>query len=164
MRYTFCFLLFASSILSSCKFNPNLQGRGEDFLQGEWQEDSILHKEKLLEYTRHSFKFTCDSFYASLETHSKVNRYADSCFKNGIWKEYAKGTYILKKDTLYLIGTFTKDNFKQKISGCYRVGQYLPVFLVEQKSGNHIQFQNLQNNLPVDLEVKRKFICTPKPL
>ena len=144
--------------------NPNLQGRGSDFLQGEWQEDSVLYQDKLLEYTKHRFKFTCDSFYAHLETHAKVNRHADSCFNGGYIKEYAKGRYVVNNDTLYLIGTFTKSNFKQKISGCYRIGQYIPSFLLKSQEGKIIQLQNLQNNTSVTLKLKQRTICNPKPL
>mgnify|MGYP003579066480 FL=1 len=99
MQNNFRLLIFVSILFTSCKFNPNYQGRGEEFLQGEWQEDSALHADKLLEYTQHSLKFECDSFYAQLETRSKVNRYADSCFNNGVWEEFAKGTYVMKQDT-----------------------------------------------------------------
>src|SRR5690606_16409815 len=122
------FILFflIVSLFSSCRFNPDMQGMGEEFLQGKWEEDSVLYSEKLLEYTRHRFTFTCDSFYAVLETHAKVDRYPAGCFNNGRWTEYAKGRYVMNKDTLYLIGTFTKENFKQKISGCHRIGRYIP--------------------------------------
>jgi hypothetical protein len=36
----FCFLLLALS--SSCWFNPNTQTPGEGYLQGEWQQDSVI--------------------------------------------------------------------------------------------------------------------------
>lgn len=141
-----------------------MQGKGVDFLQGEWLEDSVIYEDKLLEFTRHKFTFTCDSFYAYLETHAKVNRYSDSCFNNGLIKEYAKGQYVMDKDTLYLIGTFTKSNFKQKISGCYRIGRYIPRFILKKKDDKLVQLVNLQNNFPVTLKLKQRIICNPKPL
>ena len=144
--------------------NPNMQGYGSTFLQGEWQEDSVLYQDKLLEYTKHRFTFTCDSFYAHLDTYAKVNRHADSCYNGGHIQEYAKGRYVVSNDTLYLIGTFTKSNFKQKISGCYRIGQYIPSFLIKSQADEFIQLQNLQNNTSVRLELKKRLICTPKPL
>jgi hypothetical protein len=164
MRYTFFFLFLCVCFLASCKFNPNLQGTGVDFLQGEWQEDSVLYQDKLLEFTKHRFTFTCDSFYAYLETHAKVNRYPESCFNNGLIKEYAKGQYVMNKDTLYLIGTFTKSDFKQKISGCYRIGRYIPRFIVTKEDNKLIQLVNLQNNFPITLKLKQRISCNPKPL
>lgn len=164
MRHLFYILFLACCFLGACKFNPAIQGRGVEFLQGEWAEDSVMFQEQLLEYTKHRFTFRCDSFYASLETHAQINRYPDECFNKGLWKEYAKGTYALKNDTLYLIGTFTKDNFKQKISGCYRTGQYRPVFIVREKSSDRILLESLHQHIPVSLKLKKKTVCIPKEL
>ncbi len=164
--FVFCLLPFAFILLfSSCKFNPAIQGKGSDFLQGEWQQDTVLYKDKLLEYTGHHFTFTCDSFYATLNTVSKVNRLgSDVCFGNGNWTEYAKGTYTVSNDSLYVRATFTQSNFKQKISGCYRIGQYLPIFIIQKYSENTIQLLDLHRHLPLILRLKNKIKCIPKPL
>lgn len=148
----------------SCAPLPNVQGRGEAFFQGIWAQDSVANADKLLNYTRHRFKVTCDSFYVELTTLSKVNYYADSCFHNGVWKEYAKGTYQLKGDTLILTGTFTKANFKQKISGCYRVGQYLSSFKIRDTTAKHLQLESLNDQREVNLTLKQKINCVPKEL
>ena len=150
--------------LPSCTFNPNVQGKGSDFMQGVWEEEPLPYRDSLLQYTSHQFKFTCDSFYVVLQTKAKANYYADSCFKNGTWKEYAKGTYVVNNDTLYLFGTFTKANYKQKLHDCYRIGQYLPTFLIKNKSADKIELQSLQQHLPVTLRLKEKIICNPQPL
>lgn len=160
-----CFLLFIfSCCFSACKFNPNFQGRGSDFIQGIWEEVPVSYQDSLLQYTRHTFKFTCDSVYVTLETHAKVNYYADSCFKSGTWKEYAKGNYVLQNDTLYILGTFTKENFKQKLSDCYRIGQYLPVFVISNKTANTLELRGLKQHVPLKLELKDKTSCVPQAL
>lgn len=167
MRSTFiifCLLISALCFYSSCKFNPNIQGKGTASLQGVWEEDPYKYRDSLLQYTQYSLKFTCDSFYATLSTTAKVNYGDDSCYHNGSWKEYAKGNYVVRKDTLYIIGTFTKENFKQKISGCYRIGQYLPVFLIKDINPQKIILTDLQQQRPVTLLLKEKVSCTPKPL
>lgn len=161
---TFCLALSAFYLLESCRFNPNIQGPGSAILQGVWEEEPAKFRDSLLQYTQHRFKFTCDSFYASLTTASKVNYYEDSCYHDGTWKEYAKGNYIVQNDTLYIIGTFTKEDFRQKLSGCYRIGQYLPVFLIRKAGKEKIELLNLQQFVPVTLKLKEKITCNPQPL
>ena len=148
----------------SCTFNPNVQGRGSDFMQGVWDEEPLAYRDSLLQYTSHHFRFSCDSFYVTLKTEAKTNYYPDSCFNGGKWAEYAKGVYLVSNDTLYLAGTFTKDNYKQKLHGCYRIGQYLPVFLIKSTSPEKIELQSLQQHLPVTLKLKEKINCNPQPL
>jgi hypothetical protein len=160
----FAYFLFFCLALSSCTFNPNIQGKGADNLQGVWEETPHPFRDSLLQYTSHHFKFTCDSFYVELSTRAKQNYYEDSCFNNGNWKEYAKGVYVVSHDTLYMLGTFTKSNYKQKLSGCYRIGQYLPVFLIKSSSSNNVELQGLQQHLPLTLKLKQKIVCNPKPL
>ena len=167
MRYTyftFCCILSVILLGASCKFNPDIQGRGATAFQGIWEEEPLVYRDSLLQYTRHQFKFTCDSFYANLTTTSRVNYYEDSCYNQGIWKEYAKGNYVVSGDTIYFNGTFTKENFKQKLSGCYRIGQYLPVFLIKSTSENTIELVDLEQHIPVTLKLKEKIICNPQPL
>jgi hypothetical protein len=159
----FClFLLLA--LVSACTRLPNVQGKGEAFLQGVWNQDSVLNSKELLNYTQHHFKFTCDSFYVDLTTHAKVNYYEEACFNNGIWKEYAKGKYTVKGDTLILIGVFTKSNYKQKISGCYRSGQYLTNFKIKSSKTNNLVLENLNDQRECSLILKEKITCIPKEL
>src|SRR5690606_33259407 len=92
---------------------------------------------------QHHFKFTCDSFYVDLTTHSQVNYYEEACFNDGVWKEYAKGVYFVNGDTLILSGTFTKADYKQKVSGCYRNGQYLSSFNIKRSTQDTLVLENL---------------------
>ncbi|MFD0940089.1 fumarate hydratase [Pedobacter boryungensis] len=160
------FLLFTFLIFTyaSCTRLPDVQGKGEVFLQGIWNQDSIANSVKLLNYTQHRFKISCDSFYVDLTTHSKVNYYEDSCFNKGVWKEYAKGTYIVKGDTLLLTGTFTKANYKQKASGCYRNGQYISNFKIKSSSPTSLILENLNDQRECTLVLKEKITCVPKEL
>ena len=157
----FGFLLLA---FIACTRLPNVQGKGEGYLQGVWNQDSVANSAQLLNYTQHHFKITCDSFYVALTTFSKVNYYADSCFNNGIWKEYAKGTYVVRGDTLLLTGAFTKANFKQKVSGCYRSGQYIASFKIKDSTSNHLRLENTNEQREIDLVLKEKTNCIPKEL
>lgn len=164
------FLLFLTSGLlsclmySSCKFNPNYQGSGTEFIQGVWEEIPPVYKDSLIQYTQQNFRFTCDSVYITLQTSAKENYYADSCFNNGNWKEYAKGNYVVSNDTLYIISTFTHANFKQKLSDCYRIGRYLPAFVVKSKSADQLVLQGVQEHSPITLQLKQKTVCVPQPL
>ncbi|MHA4893621.1 fumarate hydratase [Pedobacter sp. PWIIR3] len=117
-----------------------------------------------MSYTQHKFKISCDSFYVDLTTHSKVNYYSDSCFNNGIWKEYAKGTYEFKHDTIFLTGTFTKENYRQKISGCYQIGQYIKSFKVLKTYKNRLVLESTDNQRIIDLALKEHITCVPKAL
>ena len=165
IMYKTCLLFLASCfLLSACKFNPNYQGKGAEFLQGVWEEVPVSYQDSLLQYTRHHFRFTCDSVYVTLETKAKVNYNPDSCFNDGIWKEYAKGNYVVNNDTLYILSTFTKSNYKQKLSGCYRIGQYLPIFAIKSRTANKVELQGLKQHVPVTLELKERIQCVPKPL
>ncbi|TKC02926.1 fumarate hydratase [Pedobacter frigoris] len=157
-------LLFVTVLAASCRRLPDIQGKGEGFLQGIWNQDSVAHAEKLLSYTLHNFKFTCDSFYVDMVTHSKANYYSDSCFNNGVWKEYAKGTYQVRSDTLFLLGTYTKANYKQKISGCYQIGQYIKRFKVIYAEKDEMIFESIENQRELNLKLKQPITCIPKAL
>lgn len=164
MNRFFVTLFLVLGLLSSCRFNPNLQGRGSDFLQGEWKEDSVIYRKDLLQYTTHEFRFTCDSFYVTLNTVASTNFYPDSCFNNGQWTEYAKGLYTVRGDSLLISGTFTKSNFKQKISGCYRIGQYLEAFIIKDRAPASVSLESLRQHRPLQLSLKQKITCTQKPI
>ncbi len=157
--------LFACSVgLFSCSRLPNVQGNGEDFLQGLWKQDSLAHADKLMSYTRHEVKFTCDSFYLDMTTFSKVNYYEEACFNKGVWKEFAKGVYAVKNDTLVLHGHFTKANYKQKISGCYRSGQYKDYFKIIHKEKEKLILERLSDHNEYSLSLITPIQCEPKPL
>ena len=158
------FLLFLVCLMSACRRLPDVQGKGEAFLQGVWNQDSISDSDKLLNYTQHKFKFTCDSFYVDLKTHSKVNYYPDSCFNNGVWNEYAKGVYVVRGDSLFMEGDYTKSNYKQKVSGCYHIGRYIKSFYVKSIAPEAIQLESVNDQRDVNLVLKERIICEPKPL
>ncbi len=159
LLFTFCFLLAAS-----CTRLPNIQGKGEAFLQGVWNQDSLGSQDQLQAYTQHHFKFTCDSFYVDFVTHAKVNYYEADCFNKGVWEEHAKGTYQVRNDTLILVGDFTKANYKQKVSGCYRNGRYLNNFKVTSRGAEQLELENLSNATEIKLNLKEKINCVQKPL
>ncbi|MDB5013187.1 MAG: fumarate hydratase [Daejeonella sp.] len=139
-----------------------MQEKGADFIQGVWVEDSVIYQNQLLQYTKHRFKVTCDSFYVTMDTYAKTNTFTDSCFNNGHFTEYAKGLYATKNDSIFFSGTFTKSNFKQKISGCYRVGEYLAGFAIRKKGADTLLLTNKMQNLPIILIRKEKWVCVPK--
>jgi len=148
----------------SCTRLPDIQGSGSPLFQGVWSQDSIENESKLLNYTRHNFRITCDSFYVDLVTHSKANYYSDSCYNNGIWKEYAKGTYAVRNDSIFLVGTYTKDNYRQKISGCYQIGQYIKSFRILKIAPENIVMESSDNQRIINLVLKEKITCVPQPL
>ena len=158
-------ILFTLSILQlACSPRPNIQGKGEEFMQGIWNEDSVAFSDKLNNYTQHRFKISCDSIYIDLLTKSKLNLYEDSCYNNGIWKEYAKGVYAVKGDTLFVGATFTHANYKQKISGCYRIGRYDKNFLIKKKTIDSLVLESLSDQREIILSLKQKVTCVQKEL
>jgi hypothetical protein len=164
MQKPFCFLLLALT-LSACSFNPNLQGRGEGYIQGEWQQDSIPMQKQLLNYSLYNFKFSCDSFYVSVRSYSKINSGADSCMNAGHWTEYIRGTYHQNKDTLHLKGNFCNADFSlKKAGGCFRSGVYEELFTVNKKTDSLVQFLSTSSVIPVNLRLIKKITCNPKPL
>jgi hypothetical protein len=157
-----CLLFLA--IFVSCTRLPDVQGKGSAAFQGVWDQDSIENETKLLTNTHHNFKITCDSFYVNLITYSKANYYSDSCYNNGVWKEYAKGIYAVRNDSLFLVGTYTKENYRQKISGCYQIGQYIKSFRILDLKEGKIVMESSDNQRIVNLFLKKKITCIPKPL
>lgn len=151
-------------LFASCVRRPNIQGKGTVFMQGVWNEDSVAFSNRLKTFTQNHFKFTCDSFYLDLTTNSKVNFYEDSCFNKGIWKEYVKGVYAVKNDTLSLGGTFTYADYKQKISGCYRIGRYERNFIIKKADSNVIILVSPTDQREITLNLKQKITCVQKSL
>ncbi|AMR31200.1 hypothetical protein A0256_07055 [Mucilaginibacter sp. PAMC 26640] len=149
-----------------CKFNPNLQGKGEKYLQGEWKQDTSALQKKLLNYSLYRFKFTCDSFFVSLQSFSKANGgNPDSCVKNGQWSEYAKGYYNQQNDTLHLKGLFCNANYSYKDEGgCFRYGNYEEFFKIDKKSDSVFQFTPTSSVVPFSARLIKHYTCIPKPL
>jgi len=165
LRKDFCFLLFAFCFLfSACRRLPDVQGKGAVLLQGVWIQDTVPLAEQLLSNTLHKFKITCDSFYVDLTTYSKVNYYSDSCFQNGIWKEYAKGVYVMRSDSIFFEGTYTYANYKQKLSGCYHIGRYIKSFKLKKASASKLLLESTDNQRELTLKLTEKIICVPKEL
>jgi len=166
MQKAFAFYLLAFSLLlSACSPNPDLQGRGEDYFQGEWKQDSVPMQKQLLSYSLHKFKFTCDSVYIELNRYSKVNTGMDSCMLGGYWKEYIRGTYSERHDTLHIKGYFCNADYSlKKPQGCFRSGPYEEYFSVSKKTDSAVQFLSTSNVIPINLQLTKKITCTPKPL
>jgi hypothetical protein len=157
-----CCLLLC--LIAGCTRLPDIQGKGSAAFQGVWEQDSIANESKLLTNTKHSFKITCDSFYVNLVTYSKANYYSDSCFNNGVWKEYAKGVYAIRNDSLFLVGTYTKENYRQKLSGCYQIGQYIKSFKILEMKKEKVVMESSDNQRIINLFLKEKITCVPQPL
>ena len=157
--FTFCFLLTA------CSPNPNLQGKGTDYLQGEWQQDGIPMQKQLLNYSLYHFKINCDSVYIEQSEYSKVNPGADSCMAGGHWKEYIRGTYSQSHDTLDIKGNFCNADYSlKKQAGCFRSGPYEEIFTVSKKTDSLVQFLSTSNVIPINLHLTKRTTCSPKPL
>lgn len=148
--------------LSSCRFNSDLQHEGADYLQGTWTQDSISMQAALLHYTLHELTFTCDSVYATLRTTSKAKNIADSCYNDGEWTEYAKGVYVVRGDSLLVDGLYTRSNWRQKISGCYHIGQYLPRFKIVRYTADSLVLENRYDQRPILLRKTADITCVPK--
>ena len=159
---TLCFALFAFC-LNACKFNPDTQGPGESYLQGEWQQDPSAVQKQLVNYSLYNFKFTCDSFFVSIKSYTRAS--TDSCIKNGQWSEYAKGVYDQKNDTLRLKGLFCNADMTYKVEGgCFRSGKYEEDFKVDKQADSVVQFHPTSSVMPFNLKLIQKNTCVPKPL
>lgn len=152
------FLLLAGS----CRFNPDIQYEGADYLQGVWKQDSVPMQHALLRYTLHELKFTCDSVYATMHVTSKAKNIADSCYNEGQWTEYAKGIYVVRGDSLIVDGLYTKADWRQKISGCYRIGQYLPRFKIVRYTADSLMLENRYDQRPLLLRKTADITCVPR--
>ena len=142
-----------------------MQTPGEGYLQGEWQQDTIRGEKLLLDYSLYHLKFSCDSFFVSIKSYSKVNTGADSCMRAGHWEEFCKGTYSCKNDTLHLKGQFCNADMTIKDDkGCFRSGDYEELFKVYKKSDSLIRFASTSAIIPIDAHLVKKLSCHPKPL
>jgi len=157
-------LLVLILILTSCKFNPKIQHSGEDSIQGSWTAESVPYQDELLNYQLHDFKFTCDSVYIKIKSFAKTKMEADSCFKNGRWDEYARGVYVVRGDSLLIEATYTHENWKQKLSGCHHIGQYLPRFEIAKQRADSLVLKNRYSHVPIELRRTETTTCVPKEI
>ena len=158
--FTFC--LFACC---SCWFNPNKQTPGENYLQGEWQQEPVKNQDQLINYSLYHLKFSCDSFFVSIRSFSKANTGADTCMNAGRWTEYCKGTYEQRHDTLRLKGQFCNADYTIKDDkGCFRSGDYEEYFKISKKTDSLARFASITNVIPVDARLIKRTSCHPKPL
>jgi hypothetical protein len=170
MQIPFSFRLSAFTLIlaiafSSCWMNPNTQTAGQAYLQGEWQQDSVPMQKSLLNYSLYHFKFTCDSFFVSIKSFSKVNYGADSCMKAGHWTEYTRGHYEQRNDTLFLKGQFCNPDYTIKEDpGCFRIGVYEEFFKVKKKTDSLIQLSSTTGVIPIDAHLIKRNTCKIKPL
>lgn len=155
-----CFAFMAAS----CRLRPNIQGEGAPYLQGVWKQDSVPQQDRLLTYSLYGMRFTCDSVYLTIDTYNRAPNVADSCMGNGHWKEYARGVYIVRNDSLMIEADFTYSNGKQKLSGCFRRGQFLPKFVVERYTADSLYLRSEYTNLSIQLHKTQAITCVPKPL
>lgn len=148
--------------IASCYRHSDMQTQGVAGLQGVWIQDSVDNQEQLLNYTLHQFTFRCDSMYAVMDVHAKNKTIPDSCYNNGNWKEYAQGVYVQRGDSLVVEGIYTRENGRQKISGCYKNGQYLPRFKIISIAADSIVLQSKFESKPMTLRKTQDITCVPK--
>jgi len=154
-----------SLTFSSCWMNPNMQTPGQGYLQAEWQQDSVPQQGKLLNYSLYHFRFSCDSFFVTIKSFSKVNSGADSCMKTGHWTEYTRGHYEQRNDTLFLKGQFCNPDFTIKEDpGCFRIGVYEEFFKLTKKTDSLVQFSSISNVIPINARLIKRTSCHIKPL
>jgi hypothetical protein len=151
--------------LSSCSPNANVQSPGVAFLQGEWQQRPEAVHRQLVNYTLYQFKFSCDSFFVTMQSFSKINYGADTCMNKGRWTEYAKGHYDQRKDTLHLRGFFCNADYSLKNpGGCFRSGVYEDYFKTVKVSDSTVKITSTGSILPSNLHLIKRTACVPKPL
>jgi len=151
--------------LFSCSPNANVQTKGMPAIQGEWQQHPEAVDKQLVNYTLYNFTFTCDSFYVSMQTHSKVNYGADTCMNKGYWTEYAKGRYQPSNDTLWIRGFFCNQDYSLKnTGGCFRSGVYEDFMKAEIVADTLLRLTPKSSVLPLNLHLVKRTNCVPKPL
>ncbi|MGV8877451.1 MAG: fumarate hydratase [Sphingobacteriaceae bacterium] len=160
----FSFVLIGLCCVFSCKFNSPIQGSGADFLQGRWIQDALPLQKQLVNYSLYAFNFNCDSFFVRINTFSKVQAAIDTCMHRGEWTEYAKGSYVLQNDTLYLKGFFANADSTLKNEGCLRTGVFNEAFSLTSKRDSSLLMKNLSDVIPISLRLVEKSGCIPKLL
>lgn len=157
--FFFCMLIL---ILISCRANSDMQGEGELFLQGAWTTGSVSNQDKLLRYEMFDFRFNCDSVFVKIKTFSKAKMDVDSCYENGEWNEYARGVYAVRGDSLIIQATYTHENWRQKLTGCHHIGQYLPRFKIIKQTKNALYLENRFSHNTIQLLKTATSTCVPQ--
>jgi|SRR5690554_3917714 len=161
MRTSFL-VMFALVVLSSCKFNSNYQNEGELSLQGTWIQETVPYQDELLNYSLHEFRFSCDSVYVKIKSFAKNPIIVDSCYNDGEWAEYAKGLYVIRNDSLLIEATYTYENGKQKLKGCYTIGQYLPRLEIRKQTADSLYLGLKNSHIPINLRKTETTTCIPQ--
>jgi hypothetical protein len=156
------FVIAVLFFLSSCKFNSNYQKSGESSLQGTWIQESVPYQDDLLTYSLHEFRFSCDSVYVKISSFAKQPIIVDSCYNNGAWTEFAKGLYVIRNDSLLIEATYVYENGKQKLKGCYHIGQYLPRLQIKKQSADSLYLEAKNSHIPINLRKTETTNCVPK--
>lgn len=149
-------------LLTSCKFNSKMQNPGTEFLQGSWIAESVPNQDQLLRYELYDLQFNCDSVYVKIKTFSKTKTDVDSCYGDGQWAEYARGVYAVRGDSLIIQATYTHENWRQKLTGCHHIGQYLPRFRIAQQTTDSLYLENRYSHIPIQLRKTATTTCVPK--
>jgi hypothetical protein len=158
-------LLLLACCVMACRFNPPYQGRGTDYLQGQWQQDSVAGQQMLTNYSLYNVRFSCDSFFIQMRNFTRVNYGADSCMRGGKWTEYAAGTYSQQTDTLKLKGFYCNANYSLKNpGGCYNSGVYQDDFKLKQLGNGLINLSSLNHVNSFKLRLLKRIACVPKHL
>lgn len=150
------------SFFVSCQFNSDMQSEGKPELHGVWRQDSVYMQDQSLQYTLHEFKFVCDSMYVTMHTTSKVKNIHDTCYNDGKWTEYAKAVYLVRGDSILADGQYNKANWTQKLTGCYRIGQYLPRFKIQKVTADSLILESRFDQRPIALRKIADITCVPK--
>lgn len=148
--------------LSACRFNSDYQNVGEPTLQGTWIQESVPHQNELLTYSLHEFRFSCDSVYVTIRNFAKEPIIVDSCYNGGEWTEYARGLYVIRNDSLLIEATYIHANGKQKLTGCYHIGQYLPRLDIGKQTADSLYLQDRNSYIPMNLRKVESTTCVPK--
>jgi hypothetical protein len=160
--WPYAWSLFILIGLSSCVRHSEYQHEGASYLQGVWQQQPSAYEDELLHSTLHEFTFRCDSMYTVMHQRSKSIKSTDTCFGDGQWTEYAKAVYVVRGDSLIADGVYAKDNWKQKVSGCHRIGQYLPRFKIEYYSEDSLVLSNRFDTRRIELKKTQDITCVPR--
>lgn len=139
-----------------------MQGEGAVFLQGSWTSDSVPNQDQLLRYELIDFRFNCDSVFVKIKTFSEAKMNTDSCYGDGEWTEFARGLYYVHNDSLIIQATYTQENWRQKISGCHHIGQYLPRFKIVRQTTDSLYLENRFSHNPVQLRKTATTTCIPQ--
>lgn len=147
---------------SACKRNTRYQGEGASFIQGTWIQETVPFQDSLLRFQLHRFRFTCDSVYITIHQNARVQTIPLECFNQGEWTEFARGVYVVRNDSLLIEATYTHADGRQKLTGCYTIGQYLERFDIEGYRGDSLFLMSSNSHVPVALRRSEKTTCIPK--